>query len=398
MKVPAALKRLARLPRALLLRLAASWPGSSIQFGPPRRSADSREASSFDGRCHQLFPARSTVRPAAVLADPPLDKLMGQATAASIKSVYVAEIPHGRYWGRFYGNIIDGQDTLLTDLSPTFAAEGETHDAMLQFKLPPLRELRGTAAVIHTLYANNFHHWLLDTVPRFGWLERAGLPLGEIDHFIFPKRLAPFHLQTMALLKIDPAKVILTHAHLHVRAERLLVPSASEPGPDHWRYDYTPEGLRFVRDLFLRGNAFAGRDFPKRLLISRERADARRFIQGARALELLAPLGFEKILLENFTLPEQAALFNQAECVIMPTGGNLANFVFCRPGTVAIELFGPNYTPNFSHAFLAEIGLRYYALVADKISRRYPEARLGNEDIDFDPERLAGIVRDALGK
>ncbi len=81
----------------------------------------------------------------------------------------------------------------------------------------------------------------------------------------------------------------------------------------------------------------------------------------------------------------------------MPTGGNLANFAFCRPGTLAIELFSPGYFPPFTYSILGEIPLRYYGLVADKVSRPFPDAVQGNEDIDFDPDRLLEIVRGALG-
>ncbi len=163
-------------------------------------------------------------------------------------------------------------------------------------------------------------------------------------------------------------------------------------------FDYTPEGLRFVRELFLNGNPFLEKQHPTRILVSRERANARRVVQVERINPALAELSFEKILLEDHTLLEQAALFHHAECIVMPTGGNLANLVFCRPGTVVIELFSPSYCPPFTYAFMGEIGLRYYGLVAEKISRPKPDAREGNEDIDIDPDRLIEVVRHALAK
>lgn len=321
---------------------------------------------------------------------------MSHPGTAKIKEIYVAEIPQGRYWGRFHGYIIDRHDTLLTDLSPTFTPPEHRHDALDQLKLPPLRELRGTVVVINTLFANNYHHWLLDTVPRFEWLRRAGCDWNKIDHFILPKKLWPHNLQTLALLGLDPAKVICSHPLLHIRAERLLVPGPSEPADHPLEYDYTPEGLRFVRELFLKGNPFLEQKHPKRILISRERAKGRRLVQAERINQALFEQGFEKVLLEDHSLQEQAAIFHQADCVVMPTGGNLANLVFCRPGTVVVELFGPNYCPPFSYALTGVIGLRYYGLVAEKVSRPTPEAREGNEDIDVDPDRLAEVVRQAL--
>jgi hypothetical protein len=47
---------------------------------------------------------------------------------------------------------------------------------------------------------------------------------------------------------------------------------------------------------------------------------------------------------------------------------------------------------------MGEIGLRYYGLVAEKVARPHAGARLGNEDIDIDPDRLANVVCQALAK
>jgi len=389
----------ARSLRTGAARIASLFPGSSTQFGPPRKAATTSSISDPLTllRC-SFVPARTSVRPAAEFADPPLDRWMSQPGHAAIKEIFVAEVPQGRYWGRFHGYIIDRNDTLLTDLSPTFTPPGQRHDALDQLKLPPLQELRGTVAVINTLFANNYHHWLLDTVPRFEWVRRLGdwKDLNKIDHFIFPKKLWPYNLQTLERLGLDPAKVICSHPDLHIRADHLLVPCPSEPANQPLEYDYTPEGLRFIRDLFLHGNPFLEKKHPARILISREHAKARRLVQADRINQLLFDQGFEKILLENHSLQEQAALFHHADCIVMPTGGNLANLVFCRPGTVVIELFSPSYCPPFTYAFMAEIGLRYYGLVAEKIARPHLDAREGNEDIDLDPDRLAAVVRQAL--
>jgi len=382
--------------RTSAARAMSLLPGSSAQFGPPRREADTLSVNDASALIrHPILPARSSLRPAAELADPPLDR-MRQPCEARIKEVFVAELPQGRYWGRYHGYIIDRNDTLLTDLSPTFTRAGQRHDGLNQPKLPPLREMPGTVAVINTLFSSNFHHWLLDTMPRLEWLRRGGWKWADIDAFIFPSELLRFHLETLEILGIDPEKVICSRDDLHLRAGRLLVPCHSEPAAQPGEYDYTPEGLRFVRGIVLEGNSFLQEKHPRRIIVSRERAKSRRLVQALRANQLLFDQGFEKVLLEDYSVQEQAAFFHHAECVVMPTGGNLANFVFCRPGTVAVELFSRNYVPPFTHAFMGEIGLRYYGVVTETISRPHPDARGNDEDIDVDPDRLAGIVRQAL--
>jgi hypothetical protein len=389
----------ARHLRAHAARTAALLPGSSITFGPPRREAPSTSiADTTTVIHHQIVPARQTVRPVPELADAPLGDMIRRPCPASIKEIFVAELPQGRYWGRYHGYVVDRTDTLLTDLSPTVMQPGKRHDGLEQLKLPPLREMSGTVAVINTLYASNFHHWLLDTLPRFEWLRRAGFAWDKIDHFILPSDLLRFHHDTLKMLGLDMKKVILSEPQMHLRAERLLVPCHSEPSHNPGAFDYTPEGLHFVRELVLTNNPFLQKSYPKRLIVSREKAASRRLVQAEKANRLLAAQGFEKVLLEDYSLHEQAAMFAQADCVVMPTGGNLANFVFCRPGTVAVELFSHSYVPPFTFAFMDTIGLRYYGVVTHAVSRPRPDARGNHEDIDVDPDRLDRIIRNALAK
>jgi len=399
MKLKNLLIETSRHLRSTAGRLAALLPGSSIRFGPPRRVAttSSLDAPSSVIR-HSILPARTAPHTTMELADPPLDEWLQQPRPADIREIYVAELRRGRYWGRFHGYIIDRHDTLLTDLSPTFRPQDKRHDGLNQLRLPPLRELRGTVAVINTLFSSNFHHWLLDTLPRFEWLRRAGWSWDAIDHFIVSPELLRFHHETLALLGIDKTKLICSGPDLHVRADLLLAPSHSEPANEPLQHYYTPEGLRFVRELGLKDNPFLPQKHPGRIIISREKAKSRRLVQAGRANELLLAQGFEKILLEDYSFQEQAAFFHHADCIVMPTGGNLANFVFCRPGAVAIELFSRGYVPPFTYSLMDEIGLRYYGIVADKISRPHPDARGNDEDIDVDPDRLAEIVRGALAK
>ena len=389
----------ARALRTVAARTAGLLPGSSLRFGPPRSVATSDSITDETVLIkHRLFPKRQTVRSVPDLADPPLDEMMGRPREAAIKEIFVAELPDGRYWGRYHGYIVDRTDTLLTDLSPQTMEPGKRHDGLDQFKLPPLTELSGTAAVINTLYASNFHHWLLDTLPHFEWLRRAGFQIGDIDHFILPNELLRFHDETIDMLGLDRNKIIGSHPALHVRADRLLAPCHSEPSHNPGEFDYTPEGLAFVRDLVLKNNPCLKNAYPKRIIVSREKASARRLVQAEKANRLLTELGFAKVLLEDHSLHEQAAMFAQADCVIMPTGGNLANFVFCRPGAIAVELFSKNYVPPFTYAFMDTIGLHFYGVVTQTVSRPFPDARGNQEDIDVDPDRLAEIVRGALAR
>jgi capsular polysaccharide biosynthesis protein len=52
----------------------------------------------------------------------------------------------------------------------------------------------------------------------------------------------------------------------------------------------------------------------------------------------LTRYGFQPLAMENYSLREKAWLLGRAEAIIGPSGGGLANVVFCSPGTKVIEL------------------------------------------------------------
>jgi capsular polysaccharide biosynthesis protein len=162
-------------------------------------------------------------------------------------------------------------------------------------------------------------------------------------------------------LAIPAGNVIGSNAHLHLRAKKLLVPSFSEPSRQPELLNYTTEGIRFVRRLFLPDQKDISS--PKRIIVSREKANSRRLLKGDLLCELLAPFGFIKVLLEDLSLADQALLFHSASTIIMPTGGGLANVAFCQPGTQVVELFDPSYLPTFSFVLSQQIGFKYHALV-----------------------------------
>ena len=54
---------------------------------------------------------------------------------------------------------------------------------------------------------------------------------------------------------------------------------------------------------------------------------------------LLSEYGFQHLEMEDFSVKEQAEVFNSADVIVTPHGGALANMVFCKSGTKIIELF-----------------------------------------------------------
>lgn len=93
-----------------------------------------------------------------------------------------AEIPaatvnilHGvRFWGYYGGSVIGRDNQLISDLSPDVWTV-RRHRALGIAWLPPVKKLSCIVAIISTAEAeSNYWHWLMDALPRFHLLSKAG--------------------------------------------------------------------------------------------------------------------------------------------------------------------------------------------------------------------------------
>ncbi len=377
--------------RRALAGILRCAPGSSLCCGPVRQAADRGESENEIA----LTPEREGLERTVLGGDAVFEKRLVSFRCGRIKSRSVSALKDGRFFGRGWGAVVEAGDVLRLDLSPApgvTAGMRRGHPVWERVHHPTAITRAGNVAVLTAPQADNFHHWLLDCVPRAGMLAEAGYPPASWDFVVVPESSRPWHREGLRALGVNESKWIPATQDLHLSAERLLAPSWSEPGRDPERWDYTPEGLEFVRRLF-RVEAQPGS--PRRVLISRERAATRRLVPTEECAKALARLGFVKVILEDLTLADQARLFARAEAIVMPTGGNLANFVHCQQGTLAVELFSPAYIPLFTPAFAGRLGLRYLPLVGEGQGKHSDAG--GCEDIRFAAGLLCERVAAMLG-
>jgi hypothetical protein len=127
--------------------------------------------------------------------------------------------------------------------------------------------------------------------------------------------------------------------------------------------------------------------YPKRIYISRDDARLRRVADEARIMEVLAPHGFEKVVLRGRPIAEQVAMFRNADIIFGPHGAGLAHTAWCRPGTAVCEIFpspdGPRGAPRNStddYWLIAKsLGLRYVAALGGPVLDRRDRFEIGAE-------------------
>ena len=172
----------------------------------------------------------------------------------------------------------------------------------------------------------NYRHWILYALPKFHLFQKSGIAIDAYATDYHSK----YNRESLELLGISKEKIIILDETSRIEAKNLLV--ASTPT---LLGNVPQRTIDFLQSTFV-SESILKQPNAKRIFISR--VTNRKIINEKELLAYLEPLGFERVVLDQMSVKEQADLFNRAEVVIGPHGAGLINTIFCRPGTTVIEL------------------------------------------------------------
>jgi capsular polysaccharide biosynthesis protein len=366
-------------------------PGSSRQFGPPRKlvgtlrdyagqRGSSRAASYYRLRDSELI-CRSLPRPTAGEIH---FEFFNEIKRIS-PPVGVAVLENGRVITRT-GAVIGPDDALIAEVSDTFFTDDPTaHPIFLAPKLPRITRLEGAVAVLTTFRSDIYYHWLFDTLPRLQLLNDADV---HYDRIVVAQG-SRFQRESLELLGIEQG-CLISDPKLHLEAAKLIVPTL--PGtvgnPPLW-------ACAFLRRSFLAHLGEQRGPAQRRIYIARGKGATRRIVNEEGLLRMLEREGFEIVLPETMSFLQQVALFDQAHIVIGAHGSGLSNLVFCRQGTHVIELFSPNYVTVPYWALANQLKLVYcYIMGQGDWHPSRGRGRRVHADISIDLTKVEVALRD----
>ena len=320
-----------------------------------------------------------------------------QVASVAIPSPFVAEIPGGHVLGEH--GAVATPDGLVIDRASRPVASLNAHLSgyhannlspfTLQSEWTRRPKRIAQAAVLSTFVGRGYFHWLFDILPRLKLLEESGNSLSSIQEFVVPSYFARYQIETLARFGIRRDRIVSSFRHRHIVSDLLVAPShPRETGViPRWVCD-------FLRDTFSPVRP-AGVDPIRRIYIVRQRTDHGLLDNELGLIRRLVNLGFTPVAMENYSLEEKAWLLKHAEVIIGPSGGGLANIVFCEPGTVVVELRVQPYPVMEAWDIGNRMDLRFYDVVPDDYerSRTMDAATAGvvSEEAVMSTLELAGI-------
>lgn len=346
---------------------------------PPQRIAETIQdyAAEHPGKASykELYPEHTVARPPPRIGSPSANRDGSQSVrlhpafaselSRTLPSAGVGIIPGGRVLTSM-GAVMTPDNYLINDVSHTGAgANPYAHPLFSRLRLPDVHPIDARVAVL-TMYPGNlpgrpyYGHWLWDILPRLHLLETSGIGW---DYLVVPQ-LTRYQRESLKLLGIKPDTLIADQG-LHLQARELIVPSlAGFPIGN-----YAAWACQWLRDRFLPMAPPETSSQPRRLYISRAKAATRRILNEDELVSALAPLGFERVFLEEYSFLDGVRLLRDAEAVVSAHGSNITNIVFCKKGTPVIEIFSPKWVAACHYSTACQVELDYgYVVGRGKVS------------------------------
>jgi len=186
----------------------------------------------------------------------------------------------------------------------------------------------GPIAPLIPRYPDNYYHWMVETVPKVRYL-RAFEAEQEPVTLLIPAEAPPFIDETLNLLGWPESRVVRANHGIYQVSE-LVVPSFP---------DRRPTDFNWLREEILQNAPDHIPESGNNVYVSRANGVERRVVNEDEVMDVLSEYGFERYLLEEHSLAENARLFADADVVVGPHGAGLTDIIFAGSATL-IELFG----------------------------------------------------------
>lgn len=379
-----------RARRVRVLGGVRDWPWLRRRLGlPPNEVFDPvLSPSSPNERVTMLEPEETFERPLPMVAEDHPDVLAFYAARRRerLPPTYVLELNGGIAWGHPTGGVFTADREFVPAV--THDPSGHAfHTVWTRLSLPVPRPLAGrTLYLVTPEAADNYHHWLVDLLPRVGQVIRAGYRLEEFDHVIVNHTGRRFQLGTLAHLGIPAEKLIQAEPALWIRAEQLVVPSLKPSTQILSHAD-----VQFLREAFLPADAPG--TARRKIFLSRADANSRRLRNEAELTAALRDHDFEIVTASQLDVPAQAKLFAEAALIAGPAGAAFANLVFASPPAQVVEIAPPQWLAAFHWMISARLGLSHaIALGEGAVMRGVPDSSARIRDLTVDPAKFFRLL------
>jgi hypothetical protein len=285
--------------------------------------------------------------------------------------VYVWEYRNDKKPARLskYGSVIIGNKVLCTDWNQSSFYKDIWKTDKREKKIVPAAIALFSQFQDGIMYGG-YYDFIFLVATKLSRIKDA-YPNEDLTHLpiVYPLFNAPYEAEYLELLGFEPENLIDSTKY-KITAQRLITGNSA-----HWHPNLA-DLLSLKKNIQKQFNP--SKNEYNRIYISRK---GRRCITNEDELiALLKKFNFVIIEDKKRTVREQMTIYRNAEFIIGPHGASFSNIIWCEPGTHLMELFSPNYAPDFFLYLAKMMDMEYSAYYND----------LPDSNIDY----LVGLVED----
>jgi len=226
--------------------------------------------------------------------------------------------------------------------------------------------------------SDNIYHWISEYLPQLELLNKYRLETNEQPIVLLEANPPEWKLDSLDLFGYteDYRKYMNVDELL---LNRCLLCSSRIQSPE---FLPSPRELRFLRKTIVGKTNLTEEirsDLPRKIYISREKANNRRVVNQKEIKEYLESKGFVEYTLEDIGFIHQILLFRNAETVIAPHGAGLTHIIY--PSSINVIEFIPQYYPSVYTVLANMLGHNYQPIIAKKVNSQ-EDMIVSKEDVD----------------
>ena len=238
----------------------------------------------------------------------------------------------------------------------------------------PIRKIRDVCTSIGYGNRSNYFHYHIDCLTRLFSLHQSFCQDLPSIVLLNTKQLSAEEEAVLHALLPKNVKLEVAAQKERIHADRyLFLPFFTRRGAG-----YLPAPIRdfLIPRVINALNAKSDRNLPRKIYISRRRAELRKFINEDEVAQNLEKQGYETVVLEDLSLRKQVSIFLGATHVVACHGAGLANLIFSPPGVSVLEIF-PNAEGRGTYEMLSLCKEhRYSALKLNQSSFIHSDSRV----------------------
>lgn len=259
------------------------------------------------------------------------------ATTLQVREAQTYQLSRCRIWFDNFNTVVwDQKGRIIKD-----ACRGFFEVVQYATSKQELIKLDGLTCVLGNRNSDNYYHWMNDVLPRLAVLQKSGVNISSIDHFIVSKLKHAYQFETLAAFGIDESRLTYIGKNVYFSCDECVLASYGSNTLGLGQGAWNPA---FLKMSFLTNY---DNESNKKIYISRADSSTRGIENEACLKIYLKSIGFICIQLESMSVRAQAKLFNSASVILGPHGAGLSNIAFCNPDTTIIELYKDHIAPCF---------------------------------------------------